>query len=229
MSETAANNPLGARSPALHHQFQELVQQYDASSFGMWVFLATEILFFGGLFTTYIVYRSEYYSGFAAGSHGLEGDFGAAMTFILLTSSFTMAMGVRAARQGKRAMLVFLLLLTIVLGLAFLGIKFTEYSHKWHEQMVPGFNFHPSLEELRGAPGTAVELFMCFYFFLTGLHALHMIIGITMVIIFAFRTAIGRFHAGYHTPITIIGLYWHFVDVVWVFLFAIFYISGLNK
>jgi cytochrome c oxidase subunit 3 len=228
MSDAAASNPLagGTRSPALHHQFEELEQQYDASSFGMWVFLATEILFFGGLFTAYIIYRSRYYSGFAAGSHGLEGDFGAAMTFILLTSSFTMAMSVHAARQGKRAMLVFLLLLTILLGLAFLGIKFTEYSHKWHEHMVPGFNFHPSVEELRGAPGTAVELFMCFYFFLTGLHALHMIIGISLLAVMAVLAWRGKITRDNYDRIEVSGLYWHFVDIIWIYLFPLLYLIG---
>ncbi len=231
MSESAASNPLATPSarhlrPALHHQFEELEQQYDASSFGMWVFLATEMLFFGGLFTAYIMYRSLYYSGFAAGSHGLEGDFGAAMTFILLASSFTMAMSVHAAREGKRTMLVILLLLTILLGIAFLGIKFTEYSHKWHEQMVPGLNFHPSLEELRGAPGNAVELFLCFYFFMTGLHALHMIIGIGLLSVMAILAWRGKITRENYDRIEVSGLYWHFVDIVWIYLFPLLYLIG---
>src|SRR5260370_33564289 len=116
----------------------------------MSVFLAMEVMFFGGLFAAYIIYRSIYSPGFVAGSHGREGDFGAAMTFILLASSFTMALSVHAAREGKRTMLVLLLLLTILLGIAFLGIKFTEYIHKWHEHMVPGVNLHPSLADRRG-------------------------------------------------------------------------------
>jgi cytochrome c oxidase subunit 3 len=231
MSESAASSPLATPSarhlrPALHHQFEELEQQYDASSFGMWVFLATEMLFFGGLFTAYIIYRSLYYSGFAAGSHGLEGDFGAAMTFILLASSFTMAMSVHAAREGKRTMLVLLLLLTILLGIAFLGIKFTEYSHKWHEQMVPGLNFHPSLEELRGAPGNAVELFLCFYFFMTGLHALHMIIGIGLLSVMAILAWRGKITRENYDRIEVSGLYWHFVDIVWIYLFPLLYLIG---
>jgi cytochrome c oxidase subunit 3 len=231
MSESAASSPLATPSarhlrPALHHQFEELEQQYDASSFGMWVFLATEMLFFGGLFTAYIMYRSLYYSGFAAGSHGLEGDFGAAMTFILLASSFTMALSVHAAREGKRTMLVILLLLTILLGIAFLGIKFTEYSHKWHEQMVPGLNFHPSLEELRGAPGNAVELFLCFYFFMTGLHALHMIIGIGLLSVMAILAWRGKITRENYDRIEVSGLYWHFVDIVWIYLFPLLYLIG---
>jgi cytochrome c oxidase subunit III len=231
MSESAATNPLAApsahgASPALRHQFDELEQQYDASTFGMWVFLATEILFFGGIFTAYIMYRSMYYSGFVAGSHGLEGDFGAAMTFILLASSFTMAMSVHAARAGRRVMLIILLLVTIFLGIVFLAIKFTEYSHKWHEQMVPGLNFHPSLEELGGAPGTAVELFMCFYFFMTGLHALHMIIGIGLLSVMTILTWRGKVKRDNYDKIEVSGLYWHFVDIIWIYLFPLLYLIG---
>jgi cytochrome c oxidase subunit 3 len=230
MSESAASSPLAASaqhgSAALHHQFEDIEQQYDASSFGMWVFLATEMLFFGGLFTGYILYRSLYYPGFAAGSHGLEGDFGAAMTFILLASSFTMAMSVHAAHEGKRTMLIVLLLLTIVLGLAFLGIKFTEYGHKWHEHMVPGFNFHPSLEELRGAPANSVELFMCFYFFMTGLHALHMIIGIGLLTVMTILAARGKITRESYDKVEVSGLYWHFVDVIWIYLFPLLYLVG---
>ena len=231
MSESAATNPLAAppahrASLALHHQFEELDQQYDASNFGMWVFLATEVMFFGGLFTAYIIYRSIYYPGFVAGSHGLEGDFGAAMTFILLASSFTMALSVHAAREGKRAMLVVLLLLTIFLGIAFLGIKFTEYSHKWHDQMVPGLNFNPSVEALRGAPGSAVELFMCFYFFMTGLHALHMIIGIGLLSVMTILAWRGKIQRDNYDRIEVSGLYWHFVDIIWIYLFPLLYLIG---
>ena len=230
MSESAASSPLAASAhranPALHHQFEEIEQQYDASSFGMWVFLATEMLFFGGLFTAYIVYRRLYYSGFAAGSHGLEGDFGAAMTFLLLASSFTMALSVHAAQRGKRTMLIVLLLLTMVLGLAFLGIKFTEYDHKWHEHMVPGFNFHPSMEELRGAPANSVELFMCFYFFMTGLHALHMIIGIGLLAVMTILAARGKITRDNYDKVEASGLYWHFVDIIWIYLFPLLYLIG---
>src|SRR5260370_29423974 len=218
MFESDATNPLAApaahrASPTLHHQFEELEQQYDASNFGMWVFLATEVMFFGGLFTAYIIYRSIYYSGFVAGSHGLEGDFGAAMTFILLASSFTMALSVHAAREGKRAMLVVLLLLTIFLCLAFLGIKFTDYGHKWHEQMVPGLNFNPSVEALRGAPGNAVELFMCFFFFMTGLHALNMILGIGLLSDMPILTSPCKFRRTTYVRIVDSGVYRRYVDV----------------
>jgi cytochrome c oxidase subunit 3 len=231
MSESAASNPVAAppshrTSPALHHQFQELAQQYDASTFGMWVFLATEVMFFGGVFTAYIIYRSIYYSGFVAGSRGLEGDFGAAMTFILLASSFTMVMSVHAAREGRRTLLIVLLLATILLGIVFLGIKFTEYDHKWHEHMVPGLNFHPAPEELRGAPANAVELFMCFYFFMTGLHALHMIIGIGLLSVMTILAWRGKIKRENYDKIEVSGLYWHFVDIIWIYLFPLLYLIG---
>ena len=214
------------KPPALEHQFEELQQQRVSYTLGMWVFLATEILFFGGLFTTYIIYRSLYFSAFAAASRGLDGLFGAVMTFILLTSSFTMAMGVRAARQGKRGMLVLLLLATIILGIGFLGFKFTEYGQKWHEQMVPGFNFHPSAEALRGAPANLVELFMCFYFFMTGLHALHMIIGIGLLSVMTILAWRGKIRPDNADKIEVSGLYWHFVDVIWIYLFPLLYLIG---
>jgi cytochrome c oxidase subunit III len=235
MSESAASSGAlvrpdahgpGTQSAALHPQFEELEQQHEAGNFGMWVFLATEMLFFGGLFAAYILYRSMYYAGFAAGSHGLEAEFGALMTFILLGSSFTMAMAVHAAREGKRTLLVAMLVLTILLGAVFLGIKFTEYTHKWHEQLVPGLNFHPAAEALRGAPASAVELFLCFYFFMTGLHAVHMIVGIgllSVMTILAWRGAITRDN---YSRIEVSGLYWHFVDIIWIYLFPLLYLVG---
>jgi cytochrome c oxidase subunit III len=231
MSESAASSPLAAprvdrASPALQHQFEDIEQQRDAGNFGMWVFLATEMLFFGGVFTGYIMYRSLYYPGFAAGSHGLELDLGAAMTFVLLASSFTMAMAVHAARAGQRGMLVGFLSGTILLGIVFLAMKFTEYIHKWHEQLVPGLNFHPALESLRAAPEHAVELFMCFYFFMTGLHALHMIIGIGLLSVMAVLAWRGKITAQHYSRVEVSGLYWHFVDIIWIYLFPLLYLIG---
>ena len=231
MSESAAGSSLAGTSgrsvsPALHHQFEDIEQQREAGNFGMWVFLATEMLFFSGVFTGYIIYRSLYYSGFAAGSHVLEVDLGAAMTAVLLASSFTMAMAVHAARQGNRAMLLGFLSSTIILGIAFLGMKFTEYFHKWHEQLVPGLNFHPALESLRGAPQHTVELFMCFYFFMTGLHALHMIIGIGLLSVMAILAWRGNISAEHYHRVEVSGLYWHFVDIIWIYLFPLLYLIG---
>jgi cytochrome c oxidase subunit 3 len=232
MSESAANSgplatpPPRSANPFLQHQFEDIEQQREAGNLGMWIFLATEMLFFGAVFTAYIMYRSMYYPGFEAGSRGLEADFGAAMTFVLLASSFTMAMGVHAAHAGKRKMLVGFLFATMLLGIAFLGIKFTEYTHKWHEQLVPGLNFHPAPESLRGAPEHAVELFMCFYFFMTGLHALHMIIGIGVLGVMAILAWRGRISPENYNRVEAAGLYWHFVDIIWIYLFPLLYLVG---
>ena len=234
MSESAASNPLAVprrdsehrASPALHHQFEDIEQQRNADSFGIWVFLATEVLFFGGLFTAYIIYRLLYYAGFAAGSHGLEVDLGAAMMFVLLGSSFTMAMAVHSAREGKQRPLIGFLIGTIILGIAFLGMKFTEYFHKWQEHMVPGLNFHPAMESLRGAPERGVELFMCFYFFMTGLHALHMIIGIGLLTVMAILACQGKVSRENYSRVEVSGLYWHFVDIIWIYLFPLLYLIG---
>jgi cytochrome c oxidase subunit 3 len=220
------DQPAHSASSVLHHQFEDIEQQRDADNFGMWVFLATEMLFFGGVFTGYIIYRTLYYPGFVAGSHGLEANLGAAMTFVLLASSFTMAMAVHAAREGKRGMLVGFLTSTIILGIAFLALKFTEYFHKWHEQLVPGFNFHPALASLRGAPQRSVELFMCFYFFMTGLHALHMIIGIGLLAVLAIFAWQGKIPRESYTTVEVSGLYWHFVDIIWIYLFPLLYLIG---
>jgi cytochrome c oxidase subunit 3 len=213
-------------NPALHHQFEDIEQQQEAGNFGMWIFLATEMLFFGAIFTAYIMYRLMYYPGFEAGSRGLEADLGATMTFVLLASSFTMAMSVHAAHAGKRKMLLGFLFTTMLLGIIFLGLKFTEYAHKWHEQLVPGLNFHPAAESLRGAPQHGVELFMCFYFFMTGLHALHMIIGIGVLGVMAILAWRGKISPANYNRVEAAGLYWHFVDIIWIYLFPLLYLVG---
>jgi cytochrome c oxidase subunit III len=230
MSEISAGHPPTgfpqhhSRNPALHEQFEDIEQQRDAGSLGMWIFLATEILFFGGLFATYIAYRSLYFPGFVSGSHLLERHLGAIMTFVLLGSSFTMALAVHSIRVGRQQLVVLFLILTIVLGLAFLGIKFTEYSEKWHEHLVPGFNFHPTAEELQGAPAQNVQLFLCFYFFMTGLHALHMIVGIGLLSVMAALVWLKKITVEHYNRIEISGLYWHFVDIIWIFLFPLLYL-----
>jgi cytochrome c oxidase subunit 3 len=188
----------------------------------MWVFLVTEVMFFGGLFAGYVVYRSKYPQAWIEGSHQLDITLGAVNTVVLIASSLTMAMGVWAAQQGRRRMLIIFLLLTILLGSVFLGIKAVEYSHKFHEGLVPGqfFSFQSS------APPGNVELFFGFYFAMTGMHALHMVIGIGMLSVFVWMAARGRFSQDYFTPIEVGGLYWHFVDIVWIFLFPLLYLIG---
>ena len=200
-------------------QFDDAEQQRESATIGMWVFLATEVMFFGGMFLGYAVYRSSYPMAFGEASRRLDIVLGALNTAILLTSSLTMAMAVHAAHQGKRRQLVGFLIGTIVLGSAFLGIKFYEYFQKFEEHLVPGRGF-----ALEGADPRHSQLFFSFYFAMTGMHAVHMIIGIVMMgvlIVFALR---GKYSERYYNPVEMAGLYWHFVDIVWVFLFPLLYL-----
>jgi cytochrome c oxidase subunit III len=213
---------LEAPRSALQHQFEDMEQQFEASTLGMWIFLATEVMFFGGLFAGYVVYRTKYPAAWVEASHQLDILLGAVNTAVLIGSSLTMAMGVWAAQQGKRRMLIWFLVLTILLGSAFLGIKAVEYTGKFHQGLVPGKFF--SFEAV--APTANVELFFSFYFVMTGMHALHMVIGIAMLAVFVWMAARGRFTKEYFTPVEVGGLYWHFVDIVWIFLFPLLYLIG---
>jgi cytochrome c oxidase subunit III len=212
---------LSGSSTRLAHHFDDLGQQKEATTLGMWAFLITEVLFFGGLFAGYAQYRSSYPEVFASGSHHLDITLGAINTVVLIASSLTMAMGVHAAQIDKRKRTVLFLVLTIVLGLVFLGIKGVEYTHKYHEGLVPGQGF--VFEE--GAQREAM-MFFSFYFLMTGMHAVHMIIGVVLVAIIAFMAWRGRYSPQYYGPVEVTGLYWHFVDIVWIFLFPLLYLLG---
>jgi cytochrome c oxidase subunit III len=235
MSESASIHGSGGlpahrhKNPALEEQFEHIEQQRDAGTFGIWIFLATEILFFGGLFATYIQYRNQFFPAFVTGSHLLERHLGAIMTFVLLGSSFTMALSVHSVRTGRRKLLLLFLGLTILLGLGFLAIKFTEYHQKWEEHLVPGFNWRPTAEQLEGSAPQNVELFLCFYFFMTGLHALHMIVGIGLLTVMAGLTWFGKISAHHYNRIEVSGLYWHFVDIIWIYLFPLLYLITGTK
>ena len=209
------------RPTALAHHFDDMAQQYEASHLGMWLFLLTEIMFFGGLFTGYAVYRSTYAVAFAEGSHHLDIVLGSINTAVLISSSLTMALAVHAAQVGQRQLLVSFLLLTMLLGLVFLGIKTVEYVHKFEQHLVPGSAFRSE-----GPHARQVQLFLAFYFSMTGLHALHMIIGIGMLTVLVCLAWYDRFSPMYYTPIETVGLYWHFVDIVWIFLFPLLYLIG---
>lgn len=208
-------------NPALLHHFDDADQQFEASTLGMWAFLITEIMFFGGLFLGYIIYRSLYPHAFAEASKLLDYRLGAINTAVLICSSLTMVLAVRAAQLGKRRSLITFLMLTMFLGLVFLGNKAFEYAHKFHEHLVPGPHFGPS-HPLTDPHHS--QLFFSFYFGMTGLHALHMVIGIAILAVFTVQAKRGRFSQEYFTPIDIIGLYWHFVDIVWIFLFPLLYL-----
>jgi cytochrome c oxidase subunit 3 len=187
----------------------------------MWAFLLTEVMFFGGLFVSYTVYRTAYLAGFIAGSQHLNVLLGTLNTAVLLSSSLTMALAVHAAQEGHTRLLSRFLLLTMLLGLGFLGIKGYEYVLEYHESLVPVLNF-----AYTGPHAPQVKLFMIFYFVMTSLHALHMLIGLsllTVLVVLAWRR---RFSTTYHTPVEVIGLYWHFVDIVWIFLYPLLYLVG---
>jgi len=218
---------LPAEQTVLAHHFEDLEQQHDANTLGMWMFLATEVLFFGGLLTGYTVYRYQYASEFTLASEHLKESLGAINTAVLICSSLTMALAVHAAQTGKRAALLWFLTLTMLLGATFLGIKASEYTIEYRERLVPQVNF--TIDEWAGetsVPPRAqpVELFFVFYFVLTGLHALHMLVGLGVLAVLLFRSRTGRYSAGYYTPIELAGLYWHFVDIVWIFLFPLLYL-----
>jgi len=205
----------------LAHHFDDIEQQREASSLGMWVFLVTEIMFFGGLFAGYTVYRSAYPVAFAEASHHLNVMLGGINTAVLICSSLTMALAVYSAQLGKRNMLLIFLTLTILLGSLFLGIKSVEYFHKFEEHLVLGGAF-----TFEGPHARQAQLFFCFYFAMTGTHALHMVIGIGILIVLIFQAWRGHFSPTYYAPIELTGLYWHFVDIIWIFLFPLLYLIG---
>jgi cytochrome c oxidase subunit 3 len=236
VSELAVSRGEGDRS-ALQHHFSDMEQQKAASSLGMWVFIAQEVLFFGGLFAAYAVYRHQYPAAFSAGSHHLDWKIGFFNTLVLIASSLTMAMAVYSASVGKRRRIVGFMLATILLGGVFLGVKYFEYGEKIRPCLgdgshvgclVPGERFDPGVLHVTGDTGREAQIFFSLYFGMTGLHALHMIIGIPIIVVIATMAARGRFSPAYHTPVELVGLYWHFVDIVWIFLFPLLYLIGAH-
>ena len=225
--------------PQHRHHFETEEQQREAGSFGMWLFLLTEIMFFGGMFFAYLLYRNWYNPAFIAASHQLSITLGAINTAILISSGFFMALGVWAAETRKKNLLVLFLVLTTIFGFAFLGIKTVEYKEKYEKHHIPGANFDVSefvnpaahgLHETPLAPDMAqkTQIFFFLYFAMTGMHALHMIIGLVLLFWLTWRAYRGEFSSGYVAPIENFGLYWHFVDIVWIFLFPLLYLINLG-
>jgi cytochrome c oxidase subunit 3 len=225
--------------PQHRHHFETKEQQREAATFGMWLFLLTEIMFFGGLFFAYLLYRNWYHDAFVVSSNQLSIPLGAANTAILISSGFFMALAVWAAEVQKKSLLVIFLVLTTVFGVAFLGIKAVEYHEKWEKHHIPGNHFDVSefinppvnpktgkLTEKPLAPDMAqkTQVFFFLYFAMTGMHAFHMILGIGLLFWLTWRANRGEFSAGYVAPIENFGLYWHFVDIVWLFLFPLLYL-----
>ena len=234
--------------PELRHHFADEEQQRNAASLGMWWFLGTEIMFFGGMFCAYLIYRIKYFPEFAAASRSLDLTVGTLNTAVLICSSLTVAQAVRAAQMGKRKLQVPLLLATIFFGLVFLGVKAYEWNNKYKEHHIPTFDFNAKdlmrdnqklfgLDKLQNDPSKAHELqekeveiqqrsqiFFSLYFALTGMHAIHMVVGVGIFTVITWMAWKGRFTPEYHTPLEIAGLYWHFVDIVWIYLFPLLYL-----
>ena len=243
------------RTGALFGQFKTLEQQKDTATLGMWVFLITEIMFFGGIMLAYTINRHVYFPAFAMGSNTLDLFLGGSNTVVLLASSFTMAMAVWSAQVGKKQLITIFLSLTILLGFVFFGVKYVEYGQKFHHHLVPGKNFdifycvnNPSkcedikpadlekeAEELQKAVkadpdlNAHAQLYFSAYFGMTGLHALHMVIGAGLLFWLLKESVAGKFTAQYNTPVDIVGLYWHFVDIVWIYLFPLLYLIDRHK
>ncbi len=202
------------------HHFENWEQQHTANLLGMWIFLATEVMFFGGMFMAYIILRSIYPQAFAEAAQHQNVVAGSINTVVLITSSLMMALGVRAAEIGQRRTLAFFMIATASLGMLFLGIKAFEYWQHWREGLAPGFNY-----DFGRTPAANVQgLFFWLYFVMTGVHAVHMIIGIALVLIVALRAWRGSFLRERYTRVEQMGLYWHFVDLIWLYLFGLFYI-----
>lgn len=278
--------------PGLQHQFEDMKQQEESVSIGMWLFLAQEIMFFGGLFTAYLVFRSRFPMAFAAGSNHLDAFWGGLNTIVLIVSSLTMALTVYFARKGNRNLQVIMIVLTMLFGATFLVVKGIEYTDKYNHGLIPvtGWNrvvkappegvtaaapaeAAPAGEAAHGAEEHVyvnprgefqwtdaslaslaqehkfltnsekigyysngvvdpnkfrdkVRIFFWLYFAMTGLHALHMVVGLILMLWLLYMAFKGTFSADYYMPVEISGLYWHFVDIVWIFLFPLLYLLG---
>jgi len=205
----------------LRHHFENMEQQRGASSMGMWVFLITEIMFFGGMFMAYLTYRYEYFTAWQEGSQHMDFWIGTINTAVLICSSLTMVLAVLAIQQGRRRLTSIMLAVTICFAIAFLVLKGIEYHGHWLAHEFPGSAFH-----FNGIDPRHVEMFFVLYFVMTGFHALHVVIGIGLVSTVLYMNERGHFSADYHNPIENVGLYWHFVDLVWIYLYPLLYLIG---
>jgi len=243
------------RTGSLYGQFKTLEQQKDTATLGMWIFLVTEVMFFGGIMLAYTINRHTYFHAFAVGSNTLSLFLGTCNTGVLLASSFTMVLAVWSAQTGKKKLIPIFLTLTIILGFIFFGVKYVEYAQKFHHHLVPGKTFdisycvdNPSKcedidaadlarerEEIEAAKAADpdlnahAQLYYSAYFGMTGLHALHMVIGAGLLLWLLKESVAGKFTPEWNNPVDIVGLYWHFVDIVWIYLFPLLYLIDRHK
>lgn len=202
-------------------QFDDAVQQREAATLGMWVFLATEMLFFGVLFAGYVLCRVRFSEAFAEGSRHTDMLLGTLETAVLLASSCAAALAVREVQLGGRRVATWLLVATAALGIAFLVMHGVEYVAEYHEGLIPGIRYTQ-----HGPQAVPMQLFFCLYYFITGFHGLHVTIGIGLLLTMAWRTWRGAFDQDYHTPLELTALYWHLVDIVWIFVYPLVYLVG---
>lgn len=218
---------------AVAHHFYTVEQQKESATIGMWLFLSTEILLFGALFTAYAVYRAKFPQAFMEASANMDWELGAVNTVVLILSSVTMVFAVSAAEKGNRNGILAFLALTGILGATFLVVKYFEYSHHWYANDVPGTHFRwDALGDLpaKGTPGLGqnAQMFFFLYFFMTGLHAVHMLVGLGLLAWIWITAYWGKYSKDYYNPVEMFGLYWHFVDLVWIFLFPLLYLVGAH-
>src|SRR5688572_12749415 len=223
MSEHAQGThaaPAAHGAYGLAHHFDDLEQQHESGTLGMWAFLITEVLFFGGMFGAYAVYRAQYFDAFARASQRLDVNLGGINTIVLICSSVTMALAVFAAQKGSKNGIILGLIGTLGFGATFLVVKYFEYKEKWEHHLIPGpnFQFH------EGVYGGHEQLYFALYFAMTGMHAFHMIIGMVIMLWMIKKARRGDFTSGHHPLVENFGLYWHFVDIVWIFLFPLLYL-----
>jgi cytochrome c oxidase subunit 3 len=211
-----------AHASELRHHFDNTTQQFDSSTLGMWLFLLTELMFFGGMFVSYAVYRGLYPQAFASASETMNLMIGTINTAVLICSSLTMVLAVRSAQLGRKKPLVWFLVATLLLGCIFLALKYVEYHEKWVDHHIPG----PGFRYTESAYFHQAQILFFLYFAMTGMHALHMIVGAGLLVTLIVMAARDRFSPAWYTPVETVGLYWHFVDVVWIFLFPLLYLIG---
>ncbi len=210
-------------SPDFHvaHHFDSADTQFDAGRMGIWLFLVTEVLFFGGLFCAFFIFRSWYFDSFVEAHNQLDWRLGGLNTIVLITSSLTMALAVRGAQTNDKKRVVRMLIITILCAAALLVIKYTEYRHKIEEGLLPGANF-----TAQGFHSANPKVFFSIYFMMTGIHGLHVVIGMGLIMWILLRTMRGEFSSRYYSPVEGVGLYWHLVDLVWIYLFPLLYLVG---
>jgi cytochrome c oxidase subunit III len=216
-------------SPQFHtaHHFDTADTQFDAGRMGIWAFLITEVLFFGGMFCAFFIFREWYFDAYVEAHHHLDKVMGSINTLVLITSSLTMALGVRAAQKSQRGQTMGFLLATFFLAGCFLVIKYFEYAHKIHDGLLPGKWFHP-VEHIAHTftTGKDAGIFFAVYFMMTGVHGLHVIIGMGLILWIFFRARKNQFSSRYYAPVEGVGLYWHLVDLIWIYLFPLLYLVG---